>query len=609
LIPLTLGLATALAVFSLFRAPTIAPARLAPALALDTIPGATWAGNWSPALRTPGALQLDGLEQLLTLLVALALVVLAAACINTAIALLSRAAERRYEIALRAMVGASTRRLLRDFIAEGALLTGVAGAAGTVLGLAAAEAMHRTWPDPRPGASTPLIQPIIALAVIALPLAVGFLFSLAPRLRMARKGWIGDALSPEARTNPGVGASDMRNLLVILQFAVALTLFTTAGLLFRSTLPLGKDAATGIRVDGLITAEIDASHLNAPARAQAYARLLHDLDGSAGVGKRSLSSPGTLLGIGTMDRIAVYCGNCGLGNMWVPMFNIQAQQHVIAPGYFDTVGVHLVQGRELDPATTDEVVINQTLAAMGFWDGTPVLGHRLQVGGFSGKWYTVVGIVRDMPAIGVHSEQEQPSGIGSNRAADRTPALYLHALAHPPVTAELVVRATGGAPVDERALARAVGATGMRVTSIASARARIAHQMAPLLWFARAFGATALVVLFLALQGLYALMHTNIAARRTELGVRRAVGASRVKIMLMVLREAAVLVASGAAIGLVVAPTCARVLQIYFPAVHLFDPALAIGALLALSLAAIIGALGPARSAAWEDPARALQHE
>src|ERR1051325_7367499 len=102
-IPLVAGIAATLAIFSLFRSGTPG-APLQPVLALDTIPGASWRMNWSAEMRTPASLQLDGLRQLLSLLRALAYIVLAGACVNAAIALLSQATRRRYEIALRAML-------------------------------------------------------------------------------------------------------------------------------------------------------------------------------------------------------------------------------------------------------------------------------------------------------------------------------------------------------------------------------------------------------------------------------------------------------------------------------------------------------------------------
>jgi putative ABC transport system permease protein len=610
LIPLTLGLSAGIAVFSLFRGSGLPP-RLAPALAVDTIPGASWRMNWSATTLTPGALQLEGLAQLLGLLAALAFVVLGAACVNTGIALLSGAAHRRYEIALRAMLGASRRRLMRDFIADGLLLAWLGGIAGMCIGLAAAAALHRAWPAPAPAVrhGMPLIQPMILLAVLLLPLAASFLFSLAPRLRMARKGWIGDALSPETRTSPGLGASDMRNVLVIVQFALALVLFVSAGLLLRTSQPMRITSSGPVQLDRLYTAEIDASHLGDNARSTAYAALLRRLSGNPAVQAESISSRGTLLGIGTLDRISVMCGRCYFAYMLLPMLSMNAQHHAIAPGYFDTLGIKLLEGRESNGARDDEVVINATLARMGFPQDGPAIGKQIQVGGFRGHWYKVVGIVEDMPAIGLHSQSEQPTGLTSHGAEGRFPAIYLPALAHPPAVAELVFRTSADARDATSKVASVIAATGLRVTSVAPARARIERAIAPLVWFSRAFALTSLIVLFLALQGLYALMRTNVEARRTEIGLRRAVGARRSAVMLMILREAAILVAIGSSIGAIVAPNIASLIKVYFPTVHVFDASLTLTAIGALALASLIGAFGPARSAAWQDPASALQHE
>ncbi len=607
LIPLTLGLGAAIAVFSLFRG-SVTPPGLTPALAIDPIPGASWRMHWSAAMHTPAALQLEGLAQLLGVLAALALVVLGAACVNTAIALLSDAASRRYEIALQAMLGASPRRLMRDFIADGLVLACLGGVAGTCIGLAAAAALHRTWPSPTRG-GIPLIQPLVLIAVLLLPLAGSFLFSLAPRLRTSRKGWIGDALSPEARTNPGLGASDTRNLLVVVQFGLALMLFVSAGALLRASQPLRMTTSTPVRLDGLYTAEIDASHIEDDnARTAAYVSLLHHMSGSPEFQAESISSRGTLLGIGTLERISVMCGRCSFAYMLMPMVMMNAQHHVIAPGYFDTLGIRLLEGREPDGAHDDEVVINATLARMGFQDDGPIIGKQIQVGGFTGHWYKVVGIVDDLPAVGLHSQTERPTGLTSHGAQDRFPAIYLPGLAHPPATAELVFRTTGTAH-DHNDVASLIAVSGLRVTSVASARSRIEHAIAPLLWFSRAFAFVSIVVLFLALEGLFTLMRTNMEARRTEIGLRRAVGARRSTVMLMVLREASALVAVGAVIGALVAPNIAQIVKVYFPAVHIFDATLTLGGIGVLAIAAFLGALAPALSAAWQDPAHALQHE
>src|SRR5207253_326073 len=288
----------------------------------------------------PAALQLDGLHHLLGILAALAFIVLAGACINTAISLTARAASRRYEIALAAMLGASKRRLTRDFLRDATVLALFGSAAGLLVGLALAAYLHRAWPGSI-SADRAVIQPTIALAVLVLPLITVFAFSLAPRVRMARAGWIGDALAPDARKNPGVGPSDLRNLLVIVQFALALVLFICGGLLLKSSASLRSQATTSAHLDGLYSADIDASRLSEPARAQSFARALRTVAQLPGVQAESLSSRGAIFGIGTLDRVLVHCGRCLFGNMFMPIIAINVQHHAIARGYFDTLGVKL----------------------------------------------------------------------------------------------------------------------------------------------------------------------------------------------------------------------------------------------------------------------------
>jgi hypothetical protein len=527
------------------------------------------------------AIQDAAVLEWLNVVLALVVTLLVMAAASALVALFAHATTRRYEVALRAVVGATRKRITREQLRKAAANVAITLAVGVPLGLSAAWLANRTWPAVSTG---PRPVEWIALSV-AFTAVLAVLVAWSAAARMARAGWLGDVLAPEARTNPGYGAEDLRTALLHLQFAFTFALLVTALLVWQQA------RATSDRVEAngpvrYVSRVAMSEHATARQR-----RELHQQLEKAGY---RVASPGVLIGVGATDRIVSNCGRCGFANMLLPMFPLRTQRHVVGTGFFAGTGLPLRYGREFEAtdAAARNVVVNDTFANLAF-QGQHAIGKTILVGGLRGTWYTVIGVVKDLPISGLISFKPDERSIVKSNVPGREPAIYFYRVQDPPSVVDVI----GDAPVQPTI----ADLSSTPVQTLANLQAQ-AH--APANWFARVLSALAAAAVIIAVLSLGALTLLNVRQRELEIAAHRAVGARRRDILIMIVKASLLTGGRGTVAGIILSVALARAIQMVLPEMKIFDAgAIAITAAL-LACAAIVAAILPAHAAARVMPAR-----
>ncbi len=479
--------------------------------------------------------------------------------------------------------------LFADRAREAAFLYGggllLAALAGASLLLVA----RSTWPV----GLEPMARFGLAGAALALALAPLLLLVLtarargqAPDLRGALAGGSATASRKERRAH---GAP------VVAEIALALVLCCTSALLLRFGQRSPGDA--GFSSAGLVTVELNAAGATARERAVAWATVLERVRALPGIQAESLSSPGTWVGLGVNDRVLVECGNCARGGMFLPVQGAFVTHHAVSAGYFEALHIGLVSGRTFRSSdnfdTAKVAVVNETFAKRSFEAGNPI-GHRVRVGDAHSEWYTVVGVVRDLPA----------RGLGAPRSDEAV--LYLSVVQQPPATVGLAVRSDDDPAVVADRVRPVAGVAHATVQNPSTMTTQMEKAVAPLRWFGAAFALMAAAAAALALHGVLATVRAQVRARRRELALRAAVGATPLRLLALVMSRTTRTVLIGVALGSIGAWSAGRALRMRIGGMPTLDAHTALPILLAIVGAALAGALFPAWHVARTLPARTL---
>jgi putative ABC transport system permease protein len=548
-------------------------------------------GGWTPRLRLPDTIHADAIDALAWIAAAMALLLIAGAAVNLATLLLARASARRHETAVRAVVGATPASLARRALAEGAVAGFAGGGAGLLLGMMTGAAMRRSWPA---GAGWPTAEFPVAgwTATVAAALTLLALLAAAIPAMLAGRRDLHSALTVGARATAGPGETLLRKVLAVLQFAVSATLLTGAVLLLRGGLPRADPGALGFDPRDTLAFEVRLPAADAPTRATMQQAMLAAAGGVQGVKSATAATPGAWLGLGPEDLIRTLCDSCFTAYGWLPQVTGTARQHAVSPGWFRSMGIRVLSGRELRPGDGRAVLINRVFAARYF--PRDPLGQQVVLRGWWDDPYTIVGVVDDARA----------PGPGAGGAPE--PGMYVSALRHPPRTLAVAVRTTGDPedrePVIRRALAAA--APGARVSDGVPMQAVLNRHRAPLRWFAVLLVVLAAGATVAAAGGLYGVMAFGVARRTREIGVRMATGATERHVLRQVLGEALRITLIGGIVGSIGALTLARVLEDRYHGVDEFDPVTYPAVAIVLAAVTLAAAYRPAVRAARVHPAR-----
>ncbi len=523
-----------------------------------------------------------------------AAIILLVAVANMATLLLMRAARRQREIAVRLALGVSRARLCRQLITEGALLAVLAGAAALFVGVWGG-AVARTQFFSRYRLTYALIEPRFVLFTLGLAVVGGLVASLAPVIQATRPDMT-QALKSGAQEGRSQ-RSWFRSTLVAAQAALSMVLVVGAGLFVQSLKSIHA-VPLGIDVNQLAFANVSFQQMDS---ARVYLSTMREeaqrLAAIPGVQGAALSSMPPLQ-----------------GEMFAPMFrpdgdtlkasgkSIHPIGNAVGPGYFRTVGMRVVDGRDFssgDQAGSAPVMIVSQSMARTVWPGERAVGQCLVLMRPSKPCVQVIGVVTDANLAGVRPE----SGIDYYQPLTEAPFLYGLTLT---LRAPERLRRTLAATVRRDLTPWVPASATIRVADLTTALDPFYEQ-----WRegAAVFTAMGLLALLVAGVGMYSIIGYSVSQRMHEMGVRVALGASRAQVMRPVIFGALRLAAIGVVVGIGAALALGKLVASLLYDTSPRDPAAMAVAGLILLTAAVVASLVPARRAARVDPVIALRAE
>jgi predicted permease len=545
-------------------------------------------------------------QSLLMLLAAVGLVLLIA-CANVAGVLLSRAAARRREIAVRAALGASRWRIVRQLLTESALLGLAGGVAGALLALWAFGFLQQLVPVGLRGMAEPRLDFAVLSFTTVVSLLAGVAFGLAPALQ-ASKTDLNDALK-QAGGRGSVGAGRrLRGAFVVSQVALAMVLLVGAGLLVQTLYRL-REQYSGLRPESLLTVrtQLADNRYREPARRAAfYEDVLRRVRGLPGVAAAGYTTAVPLTRKGGSNGLSIEGRDNGPNATW------NANHRQVSPDYFRAMGLNLREGRDFtsqdDERAVPAAVVNETMAR-AFWPGESALGRRFKVGSPDSPepWLTVVGVVSDVRQMGADAPVKAEMYVPYRQAAP-----YWKSAPYSFFTPrDLVIRTS----VDPASLAPAVRAAVHEVDAyqpVAGVRTMdevLGRETAQRRVGVTLLAAFAALALLLSALGIYGVLAFFVVQHTPEIGVRMALGARPGDVLRLVVVKGMRLALLGVAVGLAGAFALTRLMSSQLFGVSAADPLTYAGLALLLGLVALVACLVPARRATKVDPMVALRYE
>ncbi len=518
------------------------------------------------------------------------------ACANVANLVLARGAARTKEIAIRAALGASRRRLVRQLVTESLLLASGGCTFGIALAYAALQPVTSLLPLDVSATKLHIDVRVLAFAA-TVSASAGLLCGLFPALALAKAG-PGMVLNETARgSSGGPGSGRTRNLLVVAEVALTAVLLAGGGLLVRSMQRLER-VPTGFAPERVMSARISLPQIRYPTpedRARFVAQVLDRLNTSPGIASAGVVSRLPLLP-GNSTRSVEIKGRPSKDTDLAPDYL------VASPAYFRSMGIRLIRGRmftERDGLNSPPVVLINASMARYFWGTHDPIGQFVQAGacGKANEWCEVVGIVED---VRQHNLAETPRlAMYVPYARDPWPFLVMVArsAADPAAAASTVTGAVHAVDKDQ-AVFEVRTLTNVLERSLGPRRTRA--------WFVAAFAGLALA---LACIGIYGVASYNATQRAHEIGIRIALGAARADVLRLVIGQAIQLAGIGAVAGLMLAAALGRLISSMLFEIRPTDAAtFAVCVAILLSVAALASYI-PARRASRADPAVSLRAE
>jgi putative ABC transport system permease protein len=522
--------------------------------------------------------------------------VLLIACANVANLLLMRTTVRQKELAIRAALGARRGRIVRQLLVESMLLAGLGGVLGLLLAWWGVRTLALLSPANLPRAAEVNVDGRVLAFTLLLAVLTALVFGLVPAWQASKPDL--QRTLKEGGANRMRGRHRGRELLVIGEVALALPLLIGAGLLLNSFVRLQR-VKPGVDADKILITEINlpATKYREPGRAAAFfEELARRVGALPGVEHASFGTLPILSGAAIIDAFSIEGRPLDLDNP-----NISGWQR-IAPGYFSTLGIPLVAGRDFSPSDTREAapvaIVNETLARHYFSDGN-ALGQRITPGlpRPDNPFSTIIGIVKDMPHRTVESQAEPDYFLPFAREPRRDAYLFVRTAVTP---ASLASAVRGEVLAIDR---------DQPVTRFQMMNEVIASTTAPRRFNTLLLGGFALIALLLAALGIYSVNSYAVTQRTHEIGIRMALGAPAGDVLKLVMRRGLALALAGLAIGLAGALALTRVMAKLLFEVSATDPVTFMGISLVLAAVALFACWIPARRGTKVDPMIALRHE
>ena len=525
--------------------------------------------------------------------------VLMIACANVAGLLLSRAAGRRKELAIRVALGGGRLRILRQLLTEGVLIALLGGGVGILLAYWGIYFVRANLTFNEAISEVPLsLDGNVLFFTAGVSLLCALLCGIVPAWNATRAD-INTNLKDEGRAaSASHSQSRLRTMMVTAEIALALFLLVGTGLLLRGIF-LVEHQKLGFRTDHLLTAGVTLDRTTYKDGAEQL-RFVQDLltrlqqlpsaDSVAVTSDLPSSGPGSV----TL-RIK--------GQPELPSEQrLSTRDLVVSTAFFETAGIPLQRGRSFRESDNGDaprvVVVNLEFVHRHLRDQEP-LGKQihLDVGGVTSEWSEIVGVVDNVKA---YSEEVRDE-----------PVVYEAFLQRPVSSFSIMVRSTS----DPNALATGLRSSVAQMDAelplerVMSMPAVIEHQREGNPFFANVMGSFALLALILASIGIYGLIAYSVSQRTHEIGIRMALGANRPDVLRMILWEGLRMTAVGGAIGTALALPLPKVFDAIFFGLHVREPLLYLIVPTAVLLVAMAATYIPARRATQVDPIRALRLE
>jgi predicted permease len=543
----------------------------------------------TPAWRGISELRAAATAPLLVLL-AIVVLVLAITCANVASLLLARASHRHREMAIRLSIGAGRGRLVRQLLAESLLLSLLGGAVGLWVA---------SWGMGLAQSQLSAISVDISLdwrvagVTLAMSLITGVAFGLLPALRGTQLRLV-EALKAQTRTTAGAGSrARPARALIVGQIAVSFFLVVVAALFARSLEELTR-LDVGFDRDHLIVARVDprAGGYTAAELPDLSRRVIERIAAIPGVTAVSASTNPPFSGSRVRSGFEIE------GYVRARDEQLTTHEEWITPEYFRAVGLGIVQGRafrDADTARTRRVSIISKTMASRYFPNQDAIGKRWGGADFSSDAVEIVGVVEDAQYGDLRSGPLNMIYLPASQGDEPLAGIEVRTAAHPGALVTAVRRALSDAE------------PRLPIAFINTLDEQILGTIAPDRWLTGLTVAFSGVALFLASLGLYGTISYAVTRRRTELGVRMALGADRASVRWLVMREALRLVALGMLIGLPLTLVGVRAMSSLFYGVSAADAWAYGGGMATLIVIAALAAYVPARRASRLDPLIALR--
>jgi putative ABC transport system permease protein len=521
--------------------------------------------------------------------------VLLIACANIANLLLSRAASRKREVAIRVALGATRSRIVTQLLTEAIVLSALGGALGLGLGVVGRNLLWQFRPPFFQNANLDLgLDSRVLLFTIVASLLTGIAFGLVPALQASRPDLVVELKDRVAPSSSG-RRFGVRGAFVVVQFALSLVALVGAGLFILSLWNAQRiDPGFDTTHLGMLSFDLGAMSYDATRAREFERRALEIVQHQPGVRAATMSTNIPLFGGGFSRSVFPE------GEDQAPGRNgVLVQIDAVAPDYFRTMGVPIMRGDGFSESLREDgakvAIINET-AARRFWPGQDAVGKRFK---FFGEmdFVQVIGVARDAKY--------------NTLGEDPTPYMYVPLIQNPSPAVTVFFRSTGPTSTVLSSVRSSVQALDRNLPLVNVWP--IGEVISQALWAAR-FGASllsifALVAVVLAALGVYGVMAYAVAQRVREIGIRMALGAKRSDVLGMILGESAMILGIGMAIGLVAAFALGRLVTTLLFGVSASEPLPFIVVSLLLATVGFAASYIPARRATRIDPMVALRYE
>ena len=526
--------------------------------------------------------------------------VLLIACANVANLLLTRAAGRRREVAIRAALGAGRARLVRQILAESVLLAAIGGAAGLAIAQCSLYVVRAMNPGNIPRLEAIGLNGAVLAFTLGISLVTGILFGLAPAFGTLRAD-LNASLKSGGRgvQNEGgmrLARHRLRGLLVVAELAFSLVLLAAAGLLIRSFVRL-QSVAPGFAADHVLSLRVVAS-------GPKYRQDRPVDEFFREVARRVAALPG-VTSQGMVSALP-FTGEVGWGQIGVegyhpaPGQELQVDLRISTAGYFQAMRIPLLQGRLFAASDTIEgpaLVIVDEKFAQRFWPHESAVGKHVWFD--ERKPITIAGVVGAVKQYGLDNDSKIAAYFLPHMKDFFSNSLYL------------AVRAAGDPSALSGAIVREIHSAepDAVVYDVATMEKRVHRSLARRRFSASMLGAFAAFALLLAAVGVYGVISCLVSQNRRDIGIRVALGASRGNIFGMVIRQGLGLAGLGIAIGLAGAAALTRLMSGLLYGVSATDKITFCGVSVILAAAALAATVIPARRATSVDPMTTLREE